>query len=204
MSSELKKFSKSKEGCLGSMRSLAIGQIRVQVKELPYVYKELATIDTRLFKKELIMRLITIQNIETHPSSKLSSWATIHFASVHIASGSTAFWQPPRRPPVMRLSPHLMTQNGVPVNVFSLMETCKSYTRLSQMNGWDMEDCLDLTRVLADSSATCLALTELGVALMVGREAWQMKAGTNGKQSDRLGFGDLQLKGYYWMREQLF
>ncbi|GFU80770.1 hypothetical protein TNCV_514971 [Trichonephila clavipes] len=47
-------------------------------------------------------------------------------------------------------------------------------------------------------------VTELGVALLVGREAWQMKAGTNGKKSDGLGFGDLQLKGYYWMKELLF
>ncbi|GFV62289.1 hypothetical protein TNCV_4518931 [Trichonephila clavipes] len=45
-----------------------------------------------------------------------------------------------------------------------------------------------------------LAVTEPGVALMVGREAWLMKAITNGKQSDGLGFGNLQLKVYYWMR----
>ncbi|GFW13656.1 n-acetylneuraminate 9-O-acetyltransferase [Trichonephila clavipes] len=37
--------------------------------------------------------------------------------------GSTAgshFSQPPVLPPAMMLSPHLMPQNGVPVNVFSL------------------------------------------------------------------------------------
>ncbi|GFV05029.1 hypothetical protein TNCV_222461 [Trichonephila clavipes] len=34
--------------------------------------------------------------------------------------------------------------------------------------------------------------TGLGIAVVVGRYAWQTKAGTNGKQSDRLGFGDLR------------
>ncbi|GFW63717.1 hypothetical protein TNCV_4940091 [Trichonephila clavipes] len=34
----------------------------------------------------------------------------------------------------MLLSPHLMTQNGVPVNVFSLMGTGKSHTVLSLVN----------------------------------------------------------------------
>ncbi|GFV91917.1 hypothetical protein TNCV_2975881 [Trichonephila clavipes] len=37
-------------------------------------------------------------------------------------------------PPVLILSPHLTKQNGVPVNVFSLMGTGKSHSELNMLN----------------------------------------------------------------------
>ncbi|GFX45774.1 hypothetical protein TNCV_934131 [Trichonephila clavipes] len=59
-------------------------------------------------------------------------------ASVFITSGRTAgihFPQTPiRKPPKMLISLHLLTQNGVPVNVFSLMGTDKSLMRLNLVN----------------------------------------------------------------------
>ncbi|GFU01642.1 hypothetical protein TNCV_1521831 [Trichonephila clavipes] len=39
----------------------------------------------------------------------------------------------------MLFSPHLMTQNGVPINVFSFMGTDKSYKGLSMVNMEDVE-----------------------------------------------------------------
>ncbi|GFV41800.1 hypothetical protein TNCV_3629511 [Trichonephila clavipes] len=59
-------------------------------------------------------------------------------ASVRITSGSH-FSQPPVRPPAMLLSLHVMTQNDVPVNAFSLMETDKCHTSLSLVNRKHME-----------------------------------------------------------------
>ncbi|XP_023243056.1 uncharacterized protein LOC111641163 [Centruroides sculpturatus] len=59
------------------------------------------------------------------------------FDSARITSGITArshFLKPPVRPPAMLLSPHLMTQNGVSANAFSLMETNKNHTGLGPVN----------------------------------------------------------------------
>ncbi|GFX69052.1 hypothetical protein TNCV_4945521 [Trichonephila clavipes] len=63
-------------------------------------------------------------------------------ANVRITSGSTAgthFMQPSARSTVMLLSPYLMTQNAVPVNIFSLMGTGKSHAGLSLVNRGSME-----------------------------------------------------------------
>ncbi|GFU13563.1 hypothetical protein TNCV_938431 [Trichonephila clavipes] len=62
-------------------------------------------------------------------------------ASVRVTSGSTpgsCFSQPPVRPPAKLLAPHLMTQNGVTVNVSSLIGTDKSHTELSLVNRGDV------------------------------------------------------------------
>ncbi|GFU91203.1 hypothetical protein TNCV_4925331 [Trichonephila clavipes] len=63
-----------------------------------------------------------------------SLWVTKHFCSVRIN-----FWQHFLRPLTMLLSPHLMTQSGVPVNVFSLMGTGKSHTELGLVTSGDMK-----------------------------------------------------------------
>ncbi|GFW12299.1 hypothetical protein TNCV_2489431 [Trichonephila clavipes] len=58
-------------------------------------------------------------------------------ASIRVTYGNTAgnhFLRPLVTPPTMLLSPHSMTQNGVPVNVFSMMRTDKSHTELSLVN----------------------------------------------------------------------
>ncbi|GFU28205.1 hypothetical protein TNCV_3762611 [Trichonephila clavipes] len=60
-------------------------------------------------------------------------------ASVRIISGRTAGSLFFLQPPAMLLSPHMMTQNGGPVNAFSLMRTHKSHSDLSLVNKWDVK-----------------------------------------------------------------
>lgn len=63
-------------------------------------------------------------------------------ASVHIISGNTIgkpFSQPPVRSPAMLLSPYLMTQNDVPVNVFSFIETGEDHRALNPVYKRDVK-----------------------------------------------------------------